>query len=198
MKTKNINPTLFSSIIFILLIINTFIFRFISIEPLNVSSMILYISLKTFFSFSIEIFLIALCSFVLGKKYGTLFTLIFLILKTAIFLIFFNNPVFYISYLGIIFIAFFCGFNNIFYNLAGIIIYFFLMTIERLLLIIISNVLLNFKDFEKFQNYLYLIPLSNPVESTLAIISYLIHLIMPIICIFLAYFIVKKLKINYR
>ena len=124
--------------------------------------------------------------------------MLFIFYFKNVFFNFFYSPVFYISYLGIIFITFFCGFNNIFYNLAGIIIYFFLMTIERLLLIIISNVLLNFKDFEKFQNYLYLIPLSNPVESTLAIISYLIHLIMPIICIFLAYFIVKKLKINYR
>lgn len=127
--------------------------------------------------FTLQTFSISLAGFVLGKKYGTLSIIIYLLLGAI------GLPVFagltggiskFVSVtggflLGFIFLSFFCGFGNIFYSLLG-------LAICHLLGI------LQFSFLTK-----------NSFFSSLLIVS-LPYLVKDVLSIILAYFIGKKLK----
>lgn len=127
--------------------------------------------------FTLQTFSISLAGFVLGKKYGTLSTIVYLILGSI------GLPVFagltggissFISVtggflFGFIFLSFFCGFNNIFYGIIGLIICHLLGVIQ-----------FSFLTKTHFFNSLVLVSIP--------------YLIKDILSVFLAYFIGKKLK----
>ena len=127
--------------------------------------------------FTLQTFSISLAGFVLGKKYGTLSVIIYLLLGAI------GLPVFagltggiasFVSLtggflFGFIFLAFLCGKNNIFYAILGIFICHLLGTIQ-------------FSFLTKTN-----------ILNSLIIVS-LPYLIKDLLSIFLAYFISKKIK----
>ncbi len=127
--------------------------------------------------FTLQTFSISLAGFVLGKKYGSLATITYLLLGAV------GLPVFagltggissFVSVtggflFGFIFLAFFSGTNNIFYSIIGLLICHLLGAIQ-----------FSFLTKTNFINSLFIVSLP--------------YLIKDILSIFLAYFIGKKIK----
>ncbi len=158
MKTKNITyVAIFSSIISILSIVSI-------PTPLGIP-------------FTLQTFSISLAGFVLGKKYGTLSVIVYLILGAL------GLPVFSglnggISHFfsvtggflfGFIFLSFFCGFKTIFFAIVGLIICHFLGTIQ------------------------FSILTKNPFFISLSVSSFP-YLIKDILSLLFSYFLSKKIK----
>ncbi|WP_250278104.1 biotin transporter BioY [[Clostridium] colinum] len=127
--------------------------------------------------FTLQTFSISLAGFVLGKKYGTLSTILYLILGAIGFPVFSGLTGGVSTFVsvtggflfGFIFLAFFCGFNTIFYSIIGLLICHLLGAIQ-------------FSFLTK-----------NSFLVSLTIVS-LPYLIKDLLSIFLSYFLSKKIK----